>query len=112
MELINDEQFAEMSADLAELIGLIQTAQTNFNPQKMQTEIVAGLVKSLNKNSFLKSLERESLELDDNLRELKKIKTVFYECKSKSDLKLIITSILSMFMGSLLTLIIIKFMSI
>ena len=112
MQLINEEQFAEMQADLAELIGLIQSAQNNFNSQKLKTEIVSELKESLRKNSLFKSLENESLELDDNLRELKKVKKIFDECKNKSDIKLIITSVVSMFVGGLLTLIIIKFLSI
>jgi len=73
MQLLNEEQFAEMSADLNELIGLIQSAQDNFNPKTLKTEIVLELKKSLKKNSFFKSLENESLELDDNLR-------IYYIC--------------------------------
>ena len=112
MQLINEEQFSEMSADLSELIGLIQSVQDNFNPKNLKNEIVVELKESLRKNSLFKSLENESLELDDNLRELKKVKKIYEECKNKSDIKLIITSIISMFTGGLLTLIIIKFLEI
>jgi len=110
MQLLNEEQFAEMQSDLAELIGLIQSAQNNFNPKKLQAQIVFEIKKSLSSNfSPFKSLEREALEIEDSLRELKKIKKIFYECKSKSDLRLIISSIVSVFSGGVLTLLIIKF---
>ena len=110
MQLINEEQFAEMSADLAELIGLIQSAQNNFNPEKLQKEILLGFKKNLSSNySPFKSLEREALEIEDSLRELKKVKKVFYDCKNKSEIRLVFASIASMFFGALLTLIIIKF---
>ena len=113
MQLINEEQFSEMQSDLAELIGLIQKAQNNFNPKQLQAQILLDFKKNLSsKFSPFKSLEREALEIEDSLRELKKIKKVFYECKNKSDLKLIITSIVSMFTGGVLTLIIIKFINI
>lgn len=113
MKLINEEQFAEMQADLAELIGLIQSAQDSFNPKQLKTQILSELNRILSsKFSPFKSLEREALEIEDSLRELKKVKKVFYECKNRSDIKLIITSVISMFMGGILTLIIIKFISI
>ncbi len=111
MQLINEEQFAEMQSDLAELIGQIESAQNNFNAQNLVNEIVLNLKENLIKNSLFKSLELESLELEDNLRELKKVKSIFYECKNKSDVKLLIVSIISMFFGGLLTLIIVKFIS-
>jgi hypothetical protein len=113
MQLINEEQFAEMQSDLAELIGLIQSAQNNFNPKQLQVQILSEFKKNLSFYfSPFKSLEREALEIEDSLRELKKVKKVFYECKNKSDLKLIIISIVSMFTGGILTLIIIKFINI
>ena len=113
MQLINEEQFSEMQSDLAELIGLIESAQNNFNPKQLKTQIVSEIKKSLSSNfSPFKSLEREALEIEDSLRELKKVKKIFHECKNKSDLKLIITSIISMFAGGIITLIIIKFISI
>ena len=109
MQLLNDEQFNQMQSDVAELIGLIQSAQNNFNPKQLQAQILLEFKESLSSNfSPFKSLEREALEIEDSLRELKKVKKVFFECKQKSDIKLIITSIFSMFFGALLTLIIIK----
>ncbi len=109
MQLLSQEQFNQMQSDLAELIGLIQSAQNNFNPKQLQTQILSEFKKNLISDfSPFKSLEREALEIEDSLRELKKVKKVFYECKNKSDLKLIITSIVSMFAGGLLTLFIIK----
>jgi len=109
MQLINEEQFVEMSADLSELIGLIQSAQNSFNPKKLQAQILTEFKKTLSSNfSPFKSLEREALEVEDSLRELKKVKKIFYECKNKSDIKLLASSIISMFMGGLLTLIILK----
>ena len=113
MKLINEEQFAEMQTDLAELIGLIQSAQNSFNPKKLQAQILTEFKKNLSlKFSPFKSLEREALEIEDSLRELKKVKNLFYECKNKSDIKLLIGSVFSMFMGGILTLIITKFMGI
>ena len=113
MQLINEEQFSEMQSDLAELIGLIQSAQNNFNPKQLQAQILLEFKKNLSsKFSPFKSLEREALEIEDSLRELKKVKKIFYECKNRSDVKLIITSIVSMFIGGILTLIIIKFIGI
>lgn len=110
MQLINEEQFAEMSADLAELIGLIQSAKDNFNPTTLQKEILFEIKKSLSsKFSPFKSLEREALEIEDSLRELKKVKKVFYDCKNQSEIRLVFASIISMFLGAILTLIIIKF---
>ncbi len=113
MQLLSEEQFNQMSADLAELIGLIQSAQNDFNPKKLQTQILFEFKKNLSLNfSPFKSLEREALEIEDSLRELKKVRKIFYECKNKSEIKLLIGSILSMFMGGILTLIIIRFSSI
>ena len=108
MKLIDEQQFNEMMGDLAELIGLINSAKDNFNPKKLKTEIVLELKQILKENSLFKSLENESLELEDNLRELKKVKKIFEECKNQSNIKLLIGSVVSMFMGSILTLIIIK----
>ncbi len=109
MQLLSEEQFNQMSADLAELIGLIQSAQNDFNPKKLQTQILVEFKKSLSLDfSPFKSLEREALEIEDSLRELKKVKKIFDECKNKSDLKLLIGSIISMFMGGLLTIVVMK----
>lgn len=110
MKLINEEQFNEMQADLAELIGLIQSAQNDFNPKKLQSQILVEFERSLTSNfSPFKSLEREALEIEDSLRELKKVKKLFYECKNRSDIRLLVGSITSMFFGGILTLIVIKF---
>lgn len=113
MQLLSEEQFNQMSADLAELIGLIQSAQNDFNPKKLKTEILFQFKKSLSSSfSPFKSLEREALEIEDSLRELKKVRKIFDDCKNKSDTKLLLGSIISMFMGGILTLIIIRFASI
>ena len=113
MKLINDDQFLEMQSDIAELINQIEEAKKNFDKNILVSEIVKEFKKSLSSNfSPFKSLEREALEIEDSLRELKKVKKIFHECKNKSDLKLIITSIISMFAGGIITLIIIKFISI
>jgi len=79
VKLINEEQFAEMQTDLAELIGLIQSAQNSFNPKKLQAQTLSEFKKILSSNfSPFKSLEREALEIEDSLRELKKVKKIYH----------------------------------
>lgn len=111
MKMLNEEQFNEIMADLAEVIGAINTAKSEFDAQKMRQEIVRELKEYLStKNSLFKSLEKESLELEQNLDVLKNVKRHFEECKNKSEIRLIAASVSSMFVGSVITIMMMWFM--
>lgn len=111
MKVMSEEQFAEFMTDLSGIIGEIQEARKEFDAPQMRKEIVEELKKSLStKNSLFKSLERESLELEQNLDALKNVRREFYDCKNKSEIRLMIASVSSMFVGGLITILMMWFM--
>lgn len=110
MKVMSEEQFSEFMTDLSGIIGEIQEARKEFNAPQMRKEIVEELKKSLKKNSLFDSIERESLELESNLIALKNVKKEFYDCKNKSEIRLMIASVSSMFVGGLITILMMWFM--
>jgi hypothetical protein len=102
MKMLNQEQFSEMMTDLSEVIGAINLAKDEFNGAKMRREIVDEFKKYLNsKNTLLKSLENESLDLELNLIALRNVKKEFIECRKESELRLMFYSLGSMLSGGL-----------
>lgn len=109
-KMMSEEQYDLIMSDLAQVIGKIQKVEESFNPTKLTSEIVNEFKKSLRKNSLFKSLERESLELESNLIALKNVKKEFYDCKNQSEIRLIIASVSSMFVGGVITIFMMWFM--
>ena len=102
-KMMSEEQYDLIMSDLAQVIGKIQKVEESFNPTKLTSEIVNEFKKSLRKNSLFKSLENESLELEQNLDALKNVRREFYDCKSKIETRLIVAVVGSMLMGSAIT---------
>ena len=104
VKIMTEEQHDLIMNDLAKFIGQMQKIREDFNAPLMRKEIVDELKKSLStKNSLFKSLENESLELEQNLDALKNVRREFYDCKSTIETRLIVAVVGSMFVGSVIT---------
>lgn len=111
VKIMTEEQHDLIINDLAKFIGEMQKIREDFDGAKMRKEIIEELKKSLStKNSLFKSLENESFELEQNLDALKNVRREFYDCKSKIETRLIIAVIGSMFIGSVITILMYWFM--
>lgn len=110
VKIINEEQYDLLLDDIAKLIGQIQLIQKDFDGKKMREDVVNEFKLALRKNSLFKSLEKESLELEQNLDALKNVRKEFWECKNKSEIRLIIASLSSMFVGGVISILMMWFM--
>lgn len=109
MKLLNEDQFAEMQTDLAELINSINSAKENFDAEKIQKGILSELKENLKKNSLFKSLDDEAFKLRENLRILKDTRVEFINCQKTREFKIWIFNLISFSFGFLSCFLIFKY---
>lgn len=111
IKIMTEEQHDLIMNDLAKFISEMSKIREDFDGVKMRKEIIEELKKSLSqKNSLFKSLEREELELEQNLDALKNVKREFEECRNKLELRLIFAFGGGVFLGSFFTILMYRFM--
>uniref|UniRef100_UPI0040480EA6 hypothetical protein n=1 Tax=Aliarcobacter sp. TaxID=2321116 RepID=UPI0040480EA6 len=107
--VLNKEQMDLLSSDLAELIEKITTFEEQFDVNSLKKDIKDSVLSAIADGSLVAALQREDFELEQNLKELKKVKKHFIECQSLKETKTFIISFVSVLLGAGIATFLIKF---
>lgn len=107
--ILTKEQMDFLSSDLAEMIEKIILIEKNFDATELKKDIKESVIQAISEGSLTAALEQDNFELDQNLRELKKVKKYFLECANQQINKMIVISLLSIIVGAGIATVLIKF---
>ncbi len=95
--IMNQEQADVLTSDLAELIGKIEKLNnSNYNDYDQLKKDIKIDIKNLFLDMRIKEqLKTENLELEDNLNELKRVKSHYMLCEKKGFIKTLLTILIT-----------------
>lgn len=101
--IMTDEQLDYLSNDIAEMITHLESIKKEFDATEIKKELIKEIQIGLRDNTIFSKLNEESLELDQNLKMLKRVGKSFQECAHEKLIKTVLVVMASTTFGIIIS---------
>jgi len=98
--ILTDEQLEFLSNDIAEMVSRLEEIRTEFDAKGIKDELVKEIKQAITDNTIFSKLSEESLELEANLRMLKRVGQSYQECAKEKLIRTVAVVLLSATVGA------------
>jgi len=98
--IITDEQLEFLSNDIADMVARLEDLKNEFDAKGIKDELVNEIKQAITDNTIFSKLSEESLELEANLRMLKRVGQSYQECAHEKLIKTVGIVLISAAVGA------------